>query len=303
MKPSFRQLEYIVAVADLGGIGLAASTLNVSQPSLSAQLAEVEADLGVRLFDRGRAGAKPTPAGEEVVRRARTILREVQDLRAVAKGGALFQGRLRLGVLLSIGPYLLPDVVKRLHNENPDLRLILREESTRDLDEGLQSGRFDAIISTPEDHAAGQADPLFSEALWAALPDDHHLAGDETPIPLDALAGETFLTLGAGHRLSHIVTGLAARAGGRVSDEYEGTSLDAIRLMAVSGAGVAILPSIYAATEARRGMGLTLRRIEDPGAHRSIALIQRITPEPILGTEQLAQVLRQEAKQILAPFV
>lgn len=94
MRPTFRQLEYIVAVAETGQIGLAAARLNVSQPSLSAQLAEVEADLGVTLFQRGRAGAKITPAGEQVVQRARQILYELQDLRAAAQGGGIFQGRL-----------------------------------------------------------------------------------------------------------------------------------------------------------------------------------------------------------------
>ena len=302
MKPSLRQLEYIVEVANTGRISLAAEALNVSQPSLSAQLAEVEADLGVRLFHRGRSGSVITPAGTEIVRRARLILREVQDLRAAAKGGELFQGRLRLGVLPTIGPYLLPNVVKRLHVENPELRLILREESTRDLNDGLRSGRLDAIISTPEDHASGQAEHLFDELLWAAVPNDHILAQGDGPLGIKDLRGQTLLTLGSGHRLHHIVAGIATRAGGRVSDEYEGTSLDAVRLMAASGAGVAILPSIYAATEGRRGMDLILRRIEDRNARRSIALIQAIAPEPILGSAELANIMREEAETILVPF-
>ncbi|MCI5097443.1 MAG: hydrogen peroxide-inducible genes activator [Rhodobacteraceae bacterium] len=300
MRPTLRQLEYIVAVAETGQVGLAAAQLNVSQPSLSAQLAEVEADLNVTLFQRGRAGAKITPAGEEVVRRARHILHELQDLRAAASGGGIFQGRLRLGVLPSIGPYLLPGVVRRLHREHPSFRLIVREESTRDLDEGLRSGRLDMIISTPEDHPGSRKTHLFEEKLWAAVALDHPFAKRRKQMSLTDLAGQTCLTLGTGHRLSHIVAGLAASAGGRVSDEYEGTSLDAIRLMAATGAGVAILPSIYAATEARRGTDVAMFLLKDPAAQRDIALVQPQLPEPRPGSQVLADILRSEAERILS---
>ncbi len=300
MRPTLRQLEYIVAVAETGQVGLAAAQLNVSQPSLSAQLAEVEADLNVTLFQRGRAGAKITQAGEEVVRRARHILHELQDLRAAASGGGIFQGRLRLGVLPSIGPYLLPGVVRRLHREHPSFRLIVREESTRDLDEGLRSGRLDMIISTPEDHPGSRKTHLFEEKLWAAVALDHPFAKRRKQMSLTDLSGQTCLTLGTGHRLSHIVAGLAASAGGRVSDEYEGTSLDAIRLMAATGAGVAILPSIYAATEARRGTDVAMFLLKDPAAQRDISLVQPQLPEPRPGSQVLADILRSEAERILS---
>jgi len=298
MRPTLRQLEYIVAVAETGRIGLAATQLNVSQPSLSAQLSAVEDDLGVTLFQRGRSGSKPTPVGDEIVRRARQILHEVQDLRAAAQGDGIFQGRLRLGVLPSIGPYLLPGVVKRLHREHPSFRLVVREESTRDLDEGLRSGRLDMIISTPEDHPGARQTLLFTERFWIAMAVDHPLAQSTEPVNLGALKGQTFLTLGPKHRLSQIVASLAARAGGRVSDEYEGTSLDAIRLMAAGGAGLAVLPSIYAVTEARRGTDVSLHALKDAAATREIALIQPLLPEPRPGSDLLAEILCSEAHLI-----
>lgn len=298
-RPTVRQLEYIVAVADAGQVGLAAAQLNVSQPSLSAQLAEVEADLGVSLFRRGRAGATITPIGEDVVRRARQILHELQDLRAAAQGGGIFQGRLRLGVLPSIGPYLLPGVVKRLHQEHPSFRLIVREESTTDLNEGLRSGRLDMIISTPEDHPGARSDPLFEEHLWAAGARDHPVLQSKSRLNLDDLAGQTLLTLGSGHRLSHVVAGLAATGGGRVSDEYEGTSLDAIRLMAATGTGLAILPSLYAAIEARRGTDIRLCALDIDAARRDISLLQPLLPEPRIGTDILVDILKKEATSIL----
>ena len=299
MRPSLRQLEYIVAVADTGRVGAASKLLNVSQPSLSAQLADVEADLGVTLFVRGRSGAKITPEGEEIVRRARLILKEHEDLRASVTGGGIFQGRLRLGVLPSIGPYLLPEVVRRLHRQHPDFRLVVREEATRDLDEGLRSGRLDMIISTPEDHPGTRQTKLFEERFWVASVHDFAEHAGKDALVLDDLRGQTFLTLGPNHRLSHIVAQLAIRAGGRVSDEYEGTSLDAIRLMAGSGAGVAVLPEIYAVTEARRGTDVMLRFLDEPDARRNIVLIQPLLPEPRPGSDVLAAVLVTAAEHIL----
>jgi len=299
MRPTLRQLEYIVAIADTGRIGAAAVRLNVSQPSLSAQLSEVETDLGVTLFRRGRAGTLVTPIGEDVVRRARKILNDLHDLRAAAQGGGIFQGRLRLGVLPSVGPYLLPGVVMRLHREHPGLRVVIREESTTDLDEGLRNGRLDLVISTPEDHPGARHTPLFRERLWAAVALDHELAATKGPIRLRALRNQTLLTLGSMFRLSHIVSGLAQRAGGLVSDEYEGTSLDAIRLMAATGAGVAILPNIYAATEARRAADVVLHAIDDPAATREIVLVEPLLREAGMDTEILAEFLRNEARRIM----
>jgi LysR family transcriptional regulator, hydrogen peroxide-inducible genes activator len=301
MRPTLRQLEYIVAVADRGRVGAAADHLNVSQPSLSAQLSEVEADLGVLLFDRGRSGAKITPEGEDIVRRARLILRDHEDLRASAKGKGVFEGRLRLGVLPSIGPYLLPEVVRQLHVSHPSFRLFIREENTRDLDEGLRSGRLDMIISTPEDHPGTRQEVLFDEHFWVATALDHPLADKKTKVTLADLKGQIFLTLGARHRLSYIVSSLAGRAGGRVSDEYEGTSLDAIRLMAATGTGIAILPHIYATTEARRGTDVALHRLDAPDAKRRISLIQPLLPEPRPGSDALSGVLLKVAQALMAP--
>ena len=248
---------------------------------------------------RGRSGAKITPEGEEIVRRARLILRDHEDLRASVKGGGIFQGRLRLGVLPSIGPYLLPEVVRRLHKDHPSFRLVVREESTRDLDESLRSGRLDMIISTPEDHPGTRQTALFQERFWVATALDFTAAKTNGKVTLADLKGQTFLTLGPKHRLSHIVASLASRAGGRVSDEYEGTSLDAIRLMAATGAGVAILPQIYAVTEARRGTDVLLQYLDEADATRKIALIQPLLPEPRPGSDALAGVLLNVAKHLI----
>lgn len=299
MKPTLRQMEYIVTVAETGRFGMAASKLNVSQPSLSAQIADTETFLGVRIFNRGRTGATITKEGEDIVRRARLILRDVEDLCVSVRDKGILAGRLRLGVLSSVGPYLLPPVVRDIHKNHPTLRLVVREENTQELEEGLKSGRLDMVISSPEDHPGTLQIPLFQERLWAAFAEDDPLAQDIDPIPLRKLSGHTLLTLGRAYRLSNVVSSLAAKCGGYVSDEYEGTSLDAIRLMAATGAGVAILPQLYAQTEAQRGRDIVLREIVDTSASRQIALIIPSSETVDSGAQVLADTLKKHAVDIM----
>lgn len=272
MRPTLRQLEYIVTAHQLGGFGLAAEFLNVSQPSLSNQIAAVESELGVKLFKRGRGGTSATAKGIEFVHRARRILAEVKNLRSVMMSALPFGGRLRLGVLPSIGPYLLPQVMQSLHREQPDLRVIVREENTLSLDEGIRNGRFDAIISTPEDHPNTWQRPLFTEPLWVAVSNDHPIAL-LTKISAADLAGQRLLTLDTGHRLARIVYGLAGLSGGIVSDDYEGTSLDSIVLMAATGAGVAVLPDLFARRQAIHREEVTVRPLIMTDANRGISLL------------------------------
>ena len=300
MRPTLRQMQYLIAIADTGKFGEAARAVNVSQPSLSAQIAEMEASLGVALVERSRRGAMLTPAGEELVRRARGILREVEDLKAVAKlGRTELSGRLRLGVLPTIGPYLLPQTTGDLRARFPALRLSVREERTVDLDEHLQAGLFDTVISTPEDHPDTEYAHLFTERLYACAPPDDELTQGEGPIRLEHLKGRQLLTLGQGHRLSEITQDLATAAGAAVSSEYEGTSLDAIRLMSQLGAGIAILPSLYALSEAKRDRGLHVRLIDHPMARRDIALIWRETSPLAASLLSLSGCLQNAASKLL----
>ncbi|MEO0883476.1 MAG: hydrogen peroxide-inducible genes activator [Pseudomonadota bacterium] len=300
MRPTLRQLQYLVAIADTGRFGDAAKRLHVSQPSLSAQIAEMEAELDCALLERGRSGAFLTPVGEEVVQRARLILSEVEDMKAVTRETALgLAGRLRLGVLPSVGPYLLPTATKRLHTEFPDLRLMVREEKTVDLETHLTNGAVDVIISTPDDHSAHTSEILFKETLWVCAAPDHPLSGSREPLPLSALSGQPLLSLGPGHRLSQHIAELARKAGGHVGEEYRGTSLDATRQMAVMGAGVAVLPSLYVKLEAQRDKDITVRPIDDKTAKRTIALIWRRQSPLANKFRALAQMLKETADDLL----
>ena len=300
MRPTLRQLQYIVAVSETGRFHEAAKRLHVSQPSLSAQIADVEQQLDIQLFDRGRNGALMTPHGEEFVRRARLILRDVEDLKASMKtGDGALAGRIRLGGLPSVGPYLLPPVVKDLHRTYPQLRLIVEEHWSNRLNAQLLDGTLDCVISTPEDHKDMASELLFEEHLWVCAAPDDELAGSG-PVQLGDLKGREILSVGQSQRLSTLVRDLAARAQAEVSTVFTGTSLDAIRHMAATGAGVAILPAIYALSEASRDADLVLRPLQDDKAQRRVALIWRQTSPMTESFSLMAKILRDDAQAILA---
>lgn len=301
MRPTLRQLQYIVAVSETGRFHEAARLMNVSQPSLSAQIAEAEAHLGARLIERDRKGAYMTPLGQEVVRRARRIFTELEDLKTFAQSatGSL-KGRYRLGTLPTLGPYLLPNAAKELHRRFPELLLSVREENSTELDEKLKDGRLDMLISTAEDHVGTASMHLFDEQLYVCAANEHELSAQAGPVGFEELRGREILTLGNGFRLSLIVQELARLSGAHISTEYEGTSLDAIRQMAVMGAGVAVLPSLYALVEARRDPSQVVRPISYAPAKREISLIWRRNSPLAESMEMIGLVLREVSGELLA---
>lgn len=300
MRPTLRQLQYFVAIAETGRFGEAARQLNVSQSALSAQVADMEAGLGILLIERGRHGALLTPAGEQLLSRARRILTEVQEFRNAARQSTDgLSGRIQLGVLPSIGPYLLPVVVRPLHQKYPALRLVVREERTSDLEKGLDEGRLDTIISTDTGNEEAVFLPLFREQLWICAAPDDLLGQASGPVSLAELAGCSFLSLGQENGLSQLIHEIAAEAGAIVSTEYEGTSLDAVRQMAVMGAGIALLPSLYAFSEAQRDPEFVVRKLDHPLAGREIGMLWRKSTPLASSFQIIAEELKQTAEMIL----
>ena len=295
MRPTLRQLEYIVTVHRLGRFGLAAELLNVSQPSLSAQIAAVEEEFDLRLFERDRGGVQTTSQGQSFVEQAQKILNAVEELRNSITQTNPLSGTVRLGVLPSIGPYLLPQAVKDIHSAYPDLRISVREENTRDLEKGLKSGRFDFILSTPEDHPNTHQVPMFNETLFGAVAVDDPITQNTTSISLTQLKGRRLLTLDTGHRLSRIVYALASQAGGIVSDDYEGTTLDSIVLMAATGAGIAVVPELYAKRQGIYREEVVIKPLSITDANRDIALIARPTAHTTASLALLSDTLKRVA--------
>lgn len=293
-KPSIKQLEYFLAVARWGSLRRAADELGVSQPTLTAQLARVEQTLLVNLFERTRKGAHLTPAGRRLEPLARRVMESVDELVNAAgdtRGGVA--GTYRLGVNATLGPYLLPRILPSLHGLYRDLQLYVREDSVHGLEDGLARSEYDLILtSTPLSHRDTVVEPLIREDIRLVLPAGHALAARER-LTGDDLAGQQILTIEQGHLFSRQVEQLCARLGAQIQRDYEGTSLDALRLMVMMGMGMAFLPALYIDSEIDAESGLAVRELESERIERSHALAWRTTSPARIFYRRLAADMRK----------
>ncbi|MCL1558708.1 hydrogen peroxide-inducible genes activator [Xanthomonas nasturtii] len=274
-KTTLRQLSYFVALADTGSFTRAAEQMGVSQPSLSQQIRALEAIIGAPLFERG-AQAIATPLGRDLLDRARSILLDVTDLEEVrATAADTLIGTIRLGVSPTLGAYLMPSLVARLHREHPALRVHVREGLPTALAAGLGSGVHDLILAQLPVAGRGlHSERLFREPLHVTMAADHPLRTKACITPAD-LRGANLLTLMPEYRLAEQVAAIAMDVGAHVLRDYEGTSLDAIRQMAGMGMGIALLPDLYVRQEIREGDDVVVRPIKGGRYYREIGLLWR----------------------------
>lgn len=274
--PTLKQLRYLVAIADTLHFRRAAELSHISQPTLSGQLRELEERLGVQLVERSRAKVVLTPIGKEIAGRARTILRDVTDLIDLAKQGQdVLGGMLRLGVLSSLGPYLLPHILPELHQTYPQLKLYVREGMPNALLHGLDEGSLDVLIfPLPVKGADLRVARLFREPLLIAAARDHALANKEFAERSD-LKGETVLALERGHRLHDQVSELCDHYGAKLALDYEGTSLDTLRQMVGMGMGFTFLPALYVRSEIPKDGEVAARPMRARPPSRTIGMIWR----------------------------
>jgi LysR family hydrogen peroxide-inducible transcriptional activator len=272
---TLRQLQYLVAVAEARSFRRAAEACRVSQPSLSAQVAEAERALGVRVFERDRRRVIVTRAGEAVLARARRVLLEADDLVDEARRAAdPLSGTLRLGVLPTIGPYLLPAVVPALRRAFPKLVLMWSEDKTAALVARISAGDLDAAVVARESDLGDLAHvPIGSDPFLLAAARGHPLAASATPLRLDALSGERVLLLDEGHCLRDQALAVCAKAAAEELG-YRATSLPTLVEMVASGMGVTLLPRIAAEAEARRS-DLRIRPFHAPVPGRTLVLAFR----------------------------
>ena len=292
---SLRQLQYAVAVAESLSFRKAAAACHVSQPSLSAQLAQLEEALGVRLFERDRRRVLATAAGKELVERARRLLLEVDDLVASARrAGDPLAGTLRIGVIPTISPYLLPSATPALRSAWPRLTTVWVEDKTEILVRSLDAGILDAALLALEaeigdvEHAVVADDPF----VLATRPDDP-LGTKTTPAKAAELRDASVLLLDDGHCFRN--QALAFCSGAKAHElAFRATSLPTLAHMVAAGAGVTILPQLAVPTEARRA-GLRVRPFATPVPHRTLALVWR-------KRSPLAPALRKLASTIRAAY-
>lgn len=274
---SLRQLEYAVAVADEKSFRRAATACAVSQPGLSAQIAALEAALGVQLFERDRRKVLVTSVGAAVLARARAAIAAAATVVDTARGAAEpLTGRLRLGVIPTIAPYLLPTALPAVRARFPKLQLVLREERTATLLAQLDDGRLDAAIlalPVPGDLAATT---LYREPFLLAVPRGHPLAGKRAVRDRD-LDGQTVLLLEDGHCLRDQALAVCTTAGATESTELRATSLPTLAQMVAGGLGVTLLPAKAAPALAGRGSGVVTVPFAGPGPGRDVGLVWRMS--------------------------
>ncbi|GLS46641.1 LysR substrate-binding domain-containing protein [Methylobacterium brachythecii] len=269
---TLQDLRYLVALVDHGHFGRAAEACHVSQPTLSTQIKKLEAQLGVTLFERTNRSVRVTAYGEEVVARARQILTDVEAIASVGRrvAGPLV-GTFSLGVIPTLGPYLLPWLVPALNGDYPELRLAVHEDLTASLIERLLSHRLDAaLVALPVEDARLETLPLFDEPFWFAEPKGGEALAEV--LTRDDLRGRRLLLLTEGHCMRDQVLSLCRTPDREADEDFRATSLETIRQMVATGMGSTLLPAM--AVEEFRNRGVTVRPL-DAGLGRRIGLVWR----------------------------
>jgi len=275
--PTLRQLEYALAVAEHGHFGRAADALHISQPGLSAQVRELERRLGLVLFERSRAATRPTPAGIEVLARARRLLADAADLVRVAQSheGAV-RGPVRLAAIPTLAPYLLPAVVVELRRRWPDVELELAELRTEDLVAAVASADVDlGLLATPVDTGGLAVHDLGFEPFLLAVAAGHRLDGDD-PVAASVLADVDLLLLEDGHCLRDHALAACRLAGAAGSHrDVRNASLAVLSQMVAGSDAATLLPASAAGVEARPGTGIATRRFAERELGRTVSLVWR----------------------------
>jgi LysR family transcriptional regulator, hydrogen peroxide-inducible genes activator len=300
-RPTVRQLEGLVAVAEHRSFRRAATTLGISQPALSAQVQAAEAQLGIQVFERDRRSVLVTPAGEEVVARARLAIEAVDAVTEVArKRGAPLVGPLRLGVIPTIAPYWLPALLPAVRARYPELELVLREDQTARLMAALHAGQLDvALVALPVPGDVTAATIVHEDFLVAAPRGAPILAkrGRLTERDLD---DQTVLLLEDGHCLRDQALAVCERGGAIESMEVRATSLPTLVQMVAGGLGITLLPEAAADALVQRRGPVAVAALGKPTPGRTLGLVWRTSSARLREFRLLAEVLREEAARVLA---
>ncbi|MEZ6197869.1 MAG: LysR substrate-binding domain-containing protein [Planctomycetota bacterium] len=276
MQISLRQLEYAVAVAKHLNFSEAARSCFVSQPALSTQLQQLERSIGIKLFERQSRKILVTDAGRPFLERAERIVQDVKGLVESTKARKdPLTTELRLGLIPTVAPYVLPKLVAAVQENYPKLRLYLTEDTTENVLASLEAGDLDLVLLAL-DVELGRVETrsLFEDPFHVAMPPDHPLAERETIKAAD-LEGEEILLLGEGHCLS---THIMSACGGRervASSTFRANSLSTLVQMVSTGAGITLIPQIAVASETACSPRLVVRKLDEPEAFRRVGLAWR----------------------------
>ena len=289
---NLRDLRYLVALADSRHFGRAADRCHVSQPTLSAQVRKLEDYLGVQLVERQPRKVALTEVGEAIVVRARRALQESDDIIDIARGSQdPFAGVLRIGVIPTLGPYLLPLVTLRIRKRLPKLRLFLYEHQTQTLVARVNAGELDVgllALGVPTGSLATRE--LGEEAFTVAVPGNHRLT-KKTSIRPEDLAGETLLLLEDGHCLRDQALDVCARIDVHESEDFRGTSLETLRQMVAAGLGITLLPELATHGPFAAAKNITIRPFTKPVPHRALGAIWRPSSTRAVAIDGLCETI------------
>ena len=291
--PTLKQLQYLVALEEHGHFGRAAETSYVTQSTLSAGLRELESLLGIMLVERTRRVVRFTPLGERIVAKARRILREAEELADMARSaGEPLSGELRMSVIPTIAPFLLPRLLPAIRRQYPDLKLYLREETSAEACQSLHHGQVDCVLLA-RPYACGDVDSmaLFDDALYVAFPKNDPRDPPEEVDP--ALIDENrLLLLVDGHCLKDHALSACNRPELRASATMMGTSLHTLVQMVDNGLGLTLLPEMAISAGLLSGTDVVARPLMAEHAFRSIALVWRKNSPRVKDFELLGDALR-----------
>jgi LysR family hydrogen peroxide-inducible transcriptional activator len=286
------ELKYLIAVAEEQHFGRAAERSHVSQPSLSTAIKNIEGELGVRVFERSKRGVAVTQIGAEIVAQARRALEEAARIKTVAKRGKnQLRGVLRLGVIHTIAPYLLPQLVAALRKVAPEMPLDIEENMTANLDRLLKAGEIDvAILALPYAAPGIAVEPLYDEEFQVLVPARHAFARRRT-VPIDELDGGDLLLLPVGHCLRDQVLDACTEFSRPPPPGRLGNSLETLRSMVASGLGITVLPAT-ALVECYRSPLVKALPFAEPRPLRRIALAWRAAFARPAAVRKIVEAIR-----------
>lgn len=296
-----KDLRYLVAVADTGHFGHAAQRCFISQPTLSAQLKKLEDYLGVQLIERQPRGATLTEAGEQIVARARLILSASDEVITIAQTHRdPLCGRLKVAMIPTVGPYVLPQVAPAARRRMPRLDLLLFEYQTAPLLQKIHAGEIDVgVLALPVDTEGLSCRKLYDEDFNVALPESHPLA-KQASIRVSDLADESLLLLEEGHCLRDQALEVCNRISVHERQDFRATSLETLRQMVAAGAGVTLMPELASGGAYGNARGVIIRPLVRPTRHRQIGAVWRKSSARVAAIEAFCDVVVKQAKSALA---
>ncbi len=297
---NLRALQYFVKLADLRHFSKAAEACFVSQPTLSTQVRKLEDELGVQLVERSPRKIMLTPVGEEIAERARLVLNDVAQIRAVARrAGDPADGNLRLGLFPTLAPYFLPHVIPTVRRQFPNLRLQLAEEKTENIINMLQQGELDAaLLALPINDDGLDMEILFEEPFVLALPAEHPL-GAKARITLKDLKGTELLLLDEGHCLRDHALEVCALAGAHERVDFHATSMETLRQMVAANVGITLMPLLSVKPPIAQTSNLITKRFTSPAPSRTIAMVWRNSSALSDFLRELAECFRNLPPRLL----